>query len=292
MSDLNESPHSTLRHICHGHNLGGLFRASGAGTQFARGGCSLEVTTFAAVVQAGAAVIIVMLTVILARIAGDSSKAAAASSAAAAKSADVAAISAQAAVDQAKATAASYQEMRRQSQLAAVPLIAVGRPKPTLSDESILVDTLITLDNVSQNVALDVRTAILFLDNQHQPQREHARAIPLPMLAAGKQSERALPSNDIRNVGRVVDPKILEERGTTYGNVEEHSYAEFGPYYGYDWLMVRVECRSILGGIVIHEYDWNANWKDQHASGVWSLRRVSIQPDPDHPNDVIELRTS
>ncbi|HEY5519574.1 MAG TPA: hypothetical protein VIK08_02870 [Candidatus Limnocylindrales bacterium] len=231
------------------------------------------------------------MTVILARIAGDSSKAAAASSAAAAKSADVAAISAQAAVDQAKATAASYQEMRRQSQLAAVPLIAVGRPKPSLSAEAILVDTLITLDNVSRNVALDVRMAILFLDNQHQPQGEHARAIPLPMLAAGEQSERALPSNDIRNVGRAVDPKILEERGS-YGNVEEHSYAEFGPYYAYDWLLVRVECRSLLGGIVIHEYEWNANWKDQYASGVWSLRRVSIQPDPDHPSDIIELRTS
>ena len=253
----------------------------------------MEVTTFAAVVQAGAAVIIVILTVILARIAGDSSKAAAASSAGAAKSADAAAVSAQAAVDQAKATAASYKEMRRQGQLAAVPLIDVRRPNPILSAAGVLTDTRVMLKNVSRNAALDVQVSILLLDNQRKPQGAYARSIPLPMLAAAGQSERVLPSNEIRNLGRTVDPKIIEERASLGdGEQLERSYAEFGPYYSGDWLLVRVECRSILGAIVTHEYEWNSNFDHQDAFAVWSLRRVAIQPDPDDPSDIIELRTA
>jgi hypothetical protein len=253
----------------------------------------MDLTTAAAAVQALSAVAIVGLTFFLARVAGNSSKAAAASSDAAAKSADAAAVSAEAAVDQARATAASYKEMRRQGQLAAVPLIDVRRPNPVLSAEGMLTDTVVTLDNVSRNAALDVRTSILLLDGQHQPQGVHARSIPLPMLAALEQNERVLPSNEIRNLGRTVDPKIIEER-RALGEVEklERSYAEFGPYYAGDWLLVRVECRSILGGSVIHEYEWNSNSDHQDAFGVWSLRRVAIQPDPDDASDIVEVRTA
>jgi hypothetical protein len=253
----------------------------------------MDLTTVAAVVQAVSAIAIVALTFILARVAGNSSKAAAASSDAAAKSADAAAVSAQAAVDQAKATAASYKEMRRQGQLAAVPLIDVRRANPVLSAAGVLTDTRVMLENVSRNVALDVQVSILLLDNQRQPQGAHARSIPLPMLAAAEQSERVLPSNEIRNVGRTVNPKPVEKQGPTGAMVKlEESYAAFGPYYANDWLLIRVECRSILGGIVTHEYEWNANYDHQDAFGVWSLLRVAIQPDPGDPSDIVQLRTT
>lgn len=230
------------------------------------------VTTFAAAVQAVSAVAIVLLTVKLASVANAASKASA---------------------DSAKATDASYREMRRQGQLAALPLIDVRRPRPFASPEAILIETLILLENVSGHAAVDVRVSLLPLDDQRKPKGPSALSIPLPVLAAQTQTERVLPSNEIRALTRTVDPKVLAGR-SALGDVEapENSYAEFGPYYASDWLLVRVECRSMLGSRITQEYEWNGNADHQDAFGVWSLRVVQIQPDPDRPEDVVELHST
>lgn len=204
----------------------------------------------AALIQAGTAVVIVFLTRHLANLASGSLEQS---------------------TRQVEAAHAATDQVRLQGQLAAVPMLRIGRPNAEI-DENGELYVLLPVENASNEPALAVEATIYGLTSERK-QEGNARAtsIQIPVMPVGGNETLTLPGREIRNIPNPRTPRF-DGGGQPVHDEEEYLFSN-------DWLLLVVEWRSILNASVSLAFEWAAN--NPEYEHVWRLRAATIKPDPE-----------
>jgi hypothetical protein len=235
----------------------------------------------ATLVQAAASVVSVLVTLVLAGIAWRALAAANTQAAASLEQAKASEAGVEASARSATAAARSADELRRQSQLAAVPLLRVGRPQGSHDGWNHPFLTLIQVDNISDVPAIATVAELFGVnDDGTLTNRAMASSPEHPLLAPGDVVRLDIPSDEIHG--------MLSTQATENEWHKTH-HDSAPPHYTYDEWVVRVRCEGIRGARVEHEWRWHANFERQHDPLVWQQVRIRIEPDPEHPDYRIDI---
>jgi hypothetical protein len=227
----------------------------------------MSASEISAIVQAASAVVIVLLTGALAWTAWNALKA-----------------SREQATSASEATAEMQRqrdEMRRQTVLAALPMLRVQPPWPDVDVERSLL-TYLDLANTARTPVLGLHLEIRTEDQVGQPGDHAYGRHELSMLVPEMSVQIAVESSELFDMKfDWTAAQSIQARG------------ERPPYYHSERLLFDFRYRTPLGAEIRQRYRWYPNLQPAaDETATWTLIQVTVSPDPADPQDIIDVQLS